>query len=336
MAPTGKGQNREIWLDVAKGLGIIGVVVGHTDLQVVKYIYWFHMPLFFALSGYLFKPVENASEIVSWIAKRARQLLIPYISFVVLLLIARSIQHPPRDIHRFLSDLAGIAAGGRLIPGEYVGLYAPIWFITCLFFTQTLFMLITFRFKSNAARMFVVLVAYVLAHIESGLIAHHRIWIPWNADVTLMALSYYGFGFFGRPILSGKYRPGATVMLSALASLVFLFLDLSGKLDYQLDLKYVGYRHLILDLAIPLAWVIAVTMISRWVSQTPVASGLAFLGAASLPIMYMHMYANQLVSHYIDYGPAVFTLIGLVVPLGIWSVLLQRFSITRRYLLGIK
>lgn len=51
-----EGGVRESWIDVLKGIGIILVVIGHTSMEnpLVKWIYVFHMPLFFALSGYMF------------------------------------------------------------------------------------------------------------------------------------------------------------------------------------------------------------------------------------------------------------------------------------------
>lgn len=50
-----KRQDRIEWIDVAKGIGIILVIMGHTfQLDLVSPIYAFHMPLFFFLSGLLF------------------------------------------------------------------------------------------------------------------------------------------------------------------------------------------------------------------------------------------------------------------------------------------
>ena len=45
------------YLDIAKGVGILLVVLGHNDFEVIslfvqRLIYSFHMPLFFFLSGY--------------------------------------------------------------------------------------------------------------------------------------------------------------------------------------------------------------------------------------------------------------------------------------------
>lgn len=68
-------------LDVIKGIAIILVVLGHCIYAFAKasswmvtldeFIYIFHMPLFFAVSGYLFNPNVN-------VAKKARRLLVPF------------------------------------------------------------------------------------------------------------------------------------------------------------------------------------------------------------------------------------------------------------------
>ena len=57
--------NREYW-NVMKGIGIVLVVMGHTCLSIYNYIYLFHLPLFFFISGYLYseekygdKPFDN-------------------------------------------------------------------------------------------------------------------------------------------------------------------------------------------------------------------------------------------------------------------------------------
>ena len=44
------------WIDVSKGIGIILVLIGHISLNggLNKFIYSFHMPLFFILSGFTF------------------------------------------------------------------------------------------------------------------------------------------------------------------------------------------------------------------------------------------------------------------------------------------
>lgn len=47
--------NRVESIDVLKGIGILFMVLGHMHFSVIfiHYVYAFHMPLFFLISGYL-------------------------------------------------------------------------------------------------------------------------------------------------------------------------------------------------------------------------------------------------------------------------------------------
>ena len=49
-------MNRKKYIDVLKGIGIFLVVFGHVThiLELREYIWNFHMPLFFFISGFLF------------------------------------------------------------------------------------------------------------------------------------------------------------------------------------------------------------------------------------------------------------------------------------------
>ncbi len=72
-------------LDVARGIGILLVVLGHNAVfresshGLYEAIYLFHMPLFFFLSGVTFR-LTSPGETVR---KRARALLVPYFAMGV-------------------------------------------------------------------------------------------------------------------------------------------------------------------------------------------------------------------------------------------------------------
>ena len=44
-----------MWLDALRGIGILLVLLAHNNPPFIRFIFGFHMPLFYALSGYLFK-----------------------------------------------------------------------------------------------------------------------------------------------------------------------------------------------------------------------------------------------------------------------------------------
>jgi polysaccharide biosynthesis protein PslL len=60
---------RIVHIDIAKGIGILLVVLAHNGLQAYapflhQFIYAFHMPLFFFLSGMFFKPEIGFLELL--------------------------------------------------------------------------------------------------------------------------------------------------------------------------------------------------------------------------------------------------------------------------------
>lgn len=100
-----KHEKRFTGLNIAKGFGIILVVLGHAlsalpmgsnDLcELLRtLIYLIHMPLFFVISGFLFenntKKYQNRGLKV-YVASKFRVFIIPYISFTILIILIVSI-----------------------------------------------------------------------------------------------------------------------------------------------------------------------------------------------------------------------------------------------------
>lgn len=53
-------KNRIEWVDIAKGIGIFLMVMGHTGIPKIgiQWIYSFHMPLFFLLVVFCFNQIN--------------------------------------------------------------------------------------------------------------------------------------------------------------------------------------------------------------------------------------------------------------------------------------
>lgn len=133
------GKMRIEWVDAAKGFGIVLVVLGHElrglmyagivndagTLQLVdRWIYSFHMPLFFFLAG-LFVPKSLASwsQLGTFLQGKLATIVYPYFVWSILTIVLKwrlgSIPNTPRE----LSDIPQI-------------LYAPVeqyWFLYALF-----------------------------------------------------------------------------------------------------------------------------------------------------------------------------------------------------------
>lgn len=111
------------WIDWAKAIGIFLVVLGHfPGLKGQGFIYLFHMPFFFLISGYLYKRVSFNIEI----AKVFRTLIIPYFFFnTVLLSIAL-----PLGIFKWDCVYNILLGNQELLPARF---FRPLWFLVSLF-----------------------------------------------------------------------------------------------------------------------------------------------------------------------------------------------------------
>ncbi|MFC3932042.1 acyltransferase family protein [Streptococcus dentapri] len=95
------------WIDFGKGLTIFLVFLGHVILglfdsqqfislnrsllTIVELLYIFHIPVFFALSGYFFKPLTNLKEFWSFAKKKTVLLGIPYLFYSVIQVVLQQI-----------------------------------------------------------------------------------------------------------------------------------------------------------------------------------------------------------------------------------------------------
>lgn len=125
------------WIDAARGFGILFIVFGHVvkDGALRTYLYAFHLPFFFFLSGLTYRR-KPAREFYS---RKAKQLLVPYVLFsIVSILIFRvlgdfaaSVIHTPFATTEILPNLAGMLYGNSRT--GYMKWNLPLWFLPCLF-----------------------------------------------------------------------------------------------------------------------------------------------------------------------------------------------------------
>lgn len=180
------------WIDIAKGIGIILVVIGHiSQIKVLnEIIYSFHMPLFFMISGFLHK---NKND---FIKHKVRTIIFPYIFFSIITFIYWFfIESKFRNQQVSLKYLINIfiACGGE----KNYPYNAPMWFLPCLFMTEILFNILQKLEKKYTNIIIVILgiCGYFYPKIFS-------IRMPFCLDVMMVAICFYYIGFMIRPIMS--------------------------------------------------------------------------------------------------------------------------------------
>ena len=162
--------------------------------------------------------------------------------------------------------------------------------------------------------------------------------IPWNLDVSLMALVYISVGFFYKnkikELLESEPRKYdfAAEIITVLLVLFCCFIYRDGNRLYYFDMKPVYYKELISAILIPCAFGIVLVRLVHWMGKekwlTLVNRFLILCGQATVPIMFMHIPLN----HWKDslgYGRIVFLVIGTCVPLA-FTLIFNRYKFMRK------
>ena len=126
-------RKREVWVDWAKAILIWLMIVGHAGCDGIPrdFIYAFHMPAFFIISGYLYKPHPLVKTIKSF------GVPILFFSMVNLALIFGKVLLKGESVdYDFLSQIT--PPYWKCNWGNYITLFRGVWFIIVLFFMRIL------------------------------------------------------------------------------------------------------------------------------------------------------------------------------------------------------
>lgn len=234
--------NRANWVDLCKGICIVLVVFGHIVgglgaggtiqpdsiwLEIRSWIYLFHMPAFFALSGIFAGKSVSLSPGDFFIGK-SKTILYPYVIWTVIIfasqfVMSRFVNNPP-DPHRALLFFVEPYGYG-------------LWFLYALFIISTCYYLLA-AFRIPAAG--IALIALALS-----LTANFNWFSFW--PIFNIAMSYFAY-YACAAFLSTRILPSASgnqmwilplFGISFLAAITILFL--AGQADGQITRLLCGF-----------------------------------------------------------------------------------------------
>ena len=210
-----QGTIRIAWIDLCKALGIFLVVFAHVDTTVVSsvYIFGFHMPLFFFLSGLVFNYEKYTLK--TFLKSRINGLIIPYVFFYLItylywLVIERNVR--PLGMS-WWQPLIGLLKG----TGHYTAHNGILWFLPCLFMVETFFYLICIICKNRLIQISLILILTIVGfNIE--------IMLPWSINVALTSLQFFAIGYgLKRIIVADSFSRKAPLVFYLSGLLYFSF-----------------------------------------------------------------------------------------------------------------
>lgn len=276
-------KRRIDWVDSAKGVAILGTIVSHSVEQgtlLRNFLFSFHMPLFFILSGFTANPVNDKKSLLAKTKKDLIKLICP----VFIIAAARYAYY-----FLFLTDHSAYSAY-ILLKKLIVSLYwstsvqsfdavGALWFLICLFMAKLIFNLHNIYFKNdkNKGLCFILgILGIILGYLGKRL--------PFNFDITLVAVLFITIGYTTRTYFN-KIKNKSLVYL-LLAIIIWEACLLNGQF---IELKTRNYGANLLTTIEAVCGTFVVCYICNVVNEKKIIKKvLNFLGINSLIILCIH------------------------------------------------
>jgi fucose 4-O-acetylase-like acetyltransferase len=268
---------RDESIDVARGIAIILVVLGHNRAlssawpALVGAIFLFHVPLFFFLSGRVLRPEHPLRAA----PKLAARLLVPFALAALLVGAAKCLTRGESPV----ATLSGILwATGQTLP------WSHLWFLPALFLALLSTHTVALVLGQDARRWAVAVVLAVVASAAVPMVLNPAGW-PWSLDLLPLCLLF---------VWAGQWlRNSPSVRSAALHPLAFIvaalaFAAMVGTAAVDLNMRV--FAPFFAALAAAVAGCVVTMKTSQWLSHVAsVARPLALIGRHTLVIFILHV-----------------------------------------------
>lgn len=259
---------------------IICVLIGHCSFAShLRFdVFWFHMPIFFMISGYLTKiPFNNPLKNREYLKKKTLRYVLPYFSYSI---VFYCIFHPEHILKNFVRTL--YAGYNNITIYSY-----PFWFINALFVSSIGFSYLlwaTKKYKNNTLILSVIIALLFIA-IHIGKIYPLTFPLPWGLDQMLGALIFIYIGY----IYNGNENTRPLRLILPITAIAFSIFNLIYDCNYTLNMQKMEYNNFILDLIIPCSFAMLFYELSLVIKNIPIGNKIfEEFGKASMTIFFTH------------------------------------------------
>ena len=292
------------WIDIAKGVGIFYVMLSHSQLGVlVNHAGSFFMPLFFFLSGYVFKRHDNYKY---FITKKFKSLIIPYITLSVILylvyLFNLLIQGTTITFNTLVYPIVGSMYSRYYLFNPEIVDYTqnvnlmtiqngPLWFLTALFVMEVIFYFLT---KLNKKGFYFGLVLCTIIGIVIS--KYFVILMPWSVDTALTCIIFFVVGFIikNKNIQIHSYKTKFGLLFAFLViNLIFI------QLNSYVNISIAEYGNYIYFYLAAFSGVGVYILLSQYIEKFSKRFNmvLSYMGKNSLVLLGFHLIAFNDISN---------------------------------------
>ncbi|MDQ1275317.1 MAG: hypothetical protein QG610_890 [Euryarchaeota archaeon] len=276
---------REDWIDSLKGIAIILVVIAHLNFvssELNQYIYSFHMPLFFFISGYLFNTEKYMNNGKVFFKRKVYSLIIPYlllsaVTYIFYLIMDCIYQPEIQNIEIFQKGvLFNIYVVICSLSGYLIN--TSLWFLPCLFITESLFLILR-KDSKNEYNVLILIIFFSVIGFQYGNFIPFR--MPWGIDIAFTGIVFHFAGnFFKRNYEDILFKKGYSFIF--VLFLIHLILSFTNP---RVDMYKLVYNNYFLFYASAFSGILVYIYVFKMTKGSKI---LTFYGKNSLAVLGFH------------------------------------------------
>ena len=319
-------NQREVWIDHAKAIAMILIILGHISSGLsgwfnFKFVFGFHLVVFFVLSGYT---IKRKTVDFSFLKQKFTRLMTPYFitcaAVMIMDLINCFIVYKERsiaqitfviakDLKRSFFASGTIESFGQINMGQRIG---AIWFLPALFFAILFFQLLVNTIKDNRllglASAAVSLIGYLTATF---------IWLPFSIQSGMFAVFFLwtGYSIKNKALLETvRWYYSIPALIILLAGIYFKYCEVHFVVAYV--------RDLIISPLVGFSGALLVYLAAKYTVNLKL---LGWIGRNTLNILCVHLLSLETLGPYYYKILKILRLDGQV---GVWAKICMELAAT--------
>lgn len=206
-------RTRQIYLDIAKGIGIILVVWAHAEGPFSHYINGFHMPFFFFISGILYKSGDRS--IKSYAIHKCKTLLVPFWWWNLIF-------YPMFFVLFYWKNwdplIAVIDVGEIVLTLNKVPFLGATWFLPALFWVSVVVhIILTLSGKKKTSDIILLIIGIAVS------ILGFQITFPYKISRVLICALFYVAGYLYQKYVRGHIAYAVSTVIAAVSIVAYIF-----------------------------------------------------------------------------------------------------------------
>jgi len=235
-------KNRIEYIDYIKGFAILWIVWYHTTCPAFAKNYW-HVPLFFFVSGLFFKK----ESFNLFFKKRIKNIIIPFFFFYIISYFFRILLYfwDMKEIKTFNYFSFFDVFHWDCCRVDYLSVNVPLWFFICFFIIQLLYWLLL-KISDNKIFIFITTLIFFIC---GKFLEYYEIALPFMIPQAFFNCLYFGFGIvFGKNLIELLKKKKESTLIFLFSIFVFIpliFIPFSLKPEVTNTIQFFPFLYIV-------------------------------------------------------------------------------------------